>query len=283
MSGDLLLTLAELSDNVYSGAIGAGGFTPIGTWNTDPLDAGYAAAAFLSPDKTQVIVAIRGTVLTPGLASLEDVAADASFLTSQATPALDAIVSDAARFVATIHAEFKGATITLTGHSLGGSVAQLIGAEAHLATESFNAPGAAAVFGQLAGELAPDKNLGSSDLSIQYRLYADQISLAGWQFADTDTISVADPAGTTFDRLTNISPLLDLAVNASTYADLHAIATVIAEITANAPLMPSNAAEPNDVLPIEEALAALGLPEADATLSNSGSLLTKGVDAVFAG
>ena len=185
--------------NVYSGAIGAGGFTPIGTWNTDPLDAGYAAAAFLSPDKTQVIVAIRGTVLTPGLASLEDIAADASFLTSQATPALDAIVSDAARFVATIQSEYKGATITVTGHSLGGAVAQLIGAESHLATESFNAPGGAAVFSQLAGELAPDKNLGSSDLSIQYRLYADQVSLTGWQFADTDTISVADPAGTTFD------------------------------------------------------------------------------------
>ena len=29
--------------------------------------------------------------------------------------------------------------------------------------------------------------------------------------------------------------------------------------------MPSNAAEPNDVLPIEEALAALGLAEADVT------------------
>ena len=35
---------------------------------------------------------------------------------------------------------------------------------------------------------------------------------------------VADPAGTTFDRLTSISPLLDLAVNASTYEKLHAIA-----------------------------------------------------------
>ncbi len=139
------------------------------------------------------------------------------------------------------------------------------------------------MFGQLAGELAPDKNLGSSDLSIQYRLYADQVSLTGWQFADTDTISVADPAGTTFDRLTSVSPLLDLAVNGSTYADLHAIATVIAQMKANAPLMPSDAQEPNDVLPIEEALAALGLAEADATLGNSGSLLSKGVDAIFAG
>ena len=87
VTGDLLLTLADLSENVYSGATGAGGFTPIGGLNTDPLDAGYAAAAFLSPDKTQVVIAVRGTVTTAGLAALEDVAADASFVTSSVTPA----------------------------------------------------------------------------------------------------------------------------------------------------------------------------------------------------
>src|SRR5262249_45206816 len=54
VQGDLLLTLAELSDNVYTGAIGAGGFTPIGGESTDPLNPGYAAAAFLSPDRSQV-------------------------------------------------------------------------------------------------------------------------------------------------------------------------------------------------------------------------------------
>ena len=281
MSGDLLLTLAELDQNLYTGAIGAGGFTPIGGENTDPLNPGYAAAAFLSPDKTQVVIAFRGTVLTAGAANVEDVLADASFVTSIANPALAAMVSDAARFVAMIHSEYKGATITLTGHSLGGAEAQLVGAEAHLTTESFNAPGAAAVFSQLAPELAPVNGLGCSDLSIQYRIYGDQVSLAGCQFADTDTISVADPAGTTFDRLTSISPLLDLVVNASTYAKLHAIATVIAQITANAPLMPSNAAEPNDILPIEEALAALGLADTQASLSNSSSYYSQCVDAVF--
>ncbi|MGB7957215.1 MAG: hypothetical protein WCF77_00005, partial [Minisyncoccia bacterium] len=154
LTGDLLLTDAMLSDNVYTGAIGAGGFTPIGGLNTDPKNAGYAAAAFLSPDKTQVIIAFRGTVTTADAAGLDDLLADESFLTSDASPALSAIVSDAAHFVATIHSEFKGATITLTGHSLGGAVAQLIGQEARLSVESYNAPGGEALYGQLSHALA---------------------------------------------------------------------------------------------------------------------------------
>ena len=43
--------------------------------------------------------------------------------------------------------------------------------------------------------------------------------------------------------------------------------------SANAPLMPSNAQEPNDVLPIEEALAALALADTQASLSSYTSTL----------
>ena len=158
----------------------------------------------------------------------------------------------------------------------------MIGEESHLGVESFNAPGGEALESQLAGVLSPVANLGSSDLSLAYRLYADQVSLAGTQFANTDTISLADPKGTTFVRLTNISPLLDLAVNANTYLNLHAIVTVIQQITANAPLMPSNAQEPNDILPIEEALAELGFAAGEIPANNAGVIFGQSVDSIFA-
>ena len=226
-----------------------------------------------------MIIAFRGTVTTPGLAQLQDLYADVSFFTSVATPGLNAILTDAAHFVATIHSEFKGALITLTGHSLGASVAQLIGQESRFSVETFNGAGGKALFSQVASDLAPVDDLGTSGMSIQYRLYGDQFSLGGTQFANTHTISAADPPGTTFYHFSD--QLVDLVANASTFFEVHRIVTVIAQITANAPLMPSDAHEPNDVAAIQEILEALGFATSENPANNSGLLSRHNVDVVF--
>ena len=72
-----LLTLANLSNNIYLGSAGYGPYTSL-EYDTDPSNAGYAAGAYIIPDGTQIIIAFRGTVLSSGVEFIKDLAWDVS-------------------------------------------------------------------------------------------------------------------------------------------------------------------------------------------------------------
>jgi Lipase (class 3) len=98
------------------------------------------------------------------------------------------IVSDASTFVAKIAKGFSNANITLTGHSLGGAAAQLVGQATGYTTTTFNAPGAQ----QLALDLGFNPNLSTSAI-MNIRTQGDAISLVGNQIGATDTIGINPP------------------------------------------------------------------------------------------
>ena len=58
-----------------------------------------------------------------------------------------------AAFLEWVQNNVPGTTITLTGHSLGGAIAQVVGQATGLTTVVFNAPGAAQVYGGLSSSL----------------------------------------------------------------------------------------------------------------------------------
>ena len=82
-----------------------------------------------------------------------------------------------------------GAVITLTGHSLGGALAQLVGEASDFAVAAFNAPGGQALYGQLSSELAPADGLGYGGTDINYIVDGDQVSFAGVPIGQQFTIN----------------------------------------------------------------------------------------------
>src|SRR5262249_54897075 len=156
LTGNLLLTLANLCNDVYSDSpsgYSPEGFTALGSFDLDPNNSGYAAGAYIDSGGSQVVIAFRGTVPSLGAETFKDLAADTSFGSSIASPNLRSQVSDAAEFVKDVYDLVQetdpSATIILTGHSLGAAIAQLVGKASGLNTEVFNAPGAAQLYQNL--------------------------------------------------------------------------------------------------------------------------------------
>src|SRR4029077_9336939 len=76
----------------------------------------------------QVVVAVRGTVAQMTLQGIKDFVADGSFLNGDPTPQLSEQVKAAADVLAAVNAKYGADhSITLTGDSLGGAIAQLLG------------------------------------------------------------------------------------------------------------------------------------------------------------
>ena len=176
------LQLANLSNNVYSGNAGVsamnGGpnFNYIGDNSSDPYK-GLRAATYISTNLTQVVIAFRGTDLNDGdLISIKDIMADKSFSTGTPSANLIASVQEAVNYVRGIQNEFPNANITLTGHSLGGAVAQIIGKATGYATDAFDAPGAGNLYNNLLTSVSELSALSKSPLSganVNYRMYGD--------------------------------------------------------------------------------------------------------------
>ena len=257
-----LLTLANLSKNVYSGAAQSyGGYSAI-TTNCGTLPAqcpydGFRAVAFATPDKSQVVIAFRGTDFGDPATGLKNFAADTSFTTNTPSANLALSVSYAAQFVHTVSELYPGANISLTGHSLGGAIAQLVGQASGLTTVAFNAPGGASLYNQLTSQLAPASGIGSGGTNTNYRVYGDQVSLAGQPIGTTITLPA--PAGTVF--VLPGDPVLELVDNLSTFLSLHSIATVISELNAQ-PI--SSTGEP-DVVPTLEQVVQGALTSSPST------------------
>jgi len=146
-------------------------------------------------DGGQIVVAIAGG---PGVQEL----ADPSFLTGIPTPAFTQGVNDALNFLTTIAKDYPTASISLTGVSAGGGVAQILGVLTGLQTVTFSAPGAlnlvsyytAPSYFQIANVLTPHDVSSQTQTSgdiINYRQYGDQLSLFGQQAGQTITLTPA--------------------------------------------------------------------------------------------
>lgn len=232
------LQLATASNDVYSGAAApvTDGVSPSYTYLGDDCGLlgcalGGRAAAYISPDGTQIIVAIRGTNLTNGdnvAGALKDLFADSSFVTGTASSELQSEVAAAAAFLAKIESEYPSATITLTGHSLGGAIAQTLAEYSGLNAYTFNAPGAGSLYSQLIPDMSNSLSEYSGASITNYRIYGDQYDLYGKTLPGVTTITLPNIISDA-DIAHELSPP---AIDEYDVELSHSISTVITQVSA---------------------------------------------------
>lgn len=144
--------------------------------------------AIVYSNNNNIVIGFRGTL------EEKDVYSDTSWNPLRLpSPNLTQFVASAANLLRDVQNENPGKEITLTGHSLGGAVAQLLGAASGLNTETFNAPGTAELISNLRNALAP-VDVNPSSLSItNHRVYGDVVSKAGSEIGDV--VTHASPIG----------------------------------------------------------------------------------------
>ena len=200
-----LLALAKLSKDTYNA-------TPVGTVDqtlsgpvTYSLVPGgsdrvgsFEANAYVSADGSQVVIAFRGTMLNAGpMAAIKNALADISFGVGDVNSNLHAYVQEGANFVRSIQSAYHNATITLTGHSLGGAIAQAISAASGLSASVFNAPGAGQIDSQLQGAIGSftPANSATTYTNTDYRIYGDQVSLVGAPITGSNVTTIGNQGG----------------------------------------------------------------------------------------
>ncbi|HVU80686.1 MAG TPA: hypothetical protein VHD89_01610 [Rhodanobacteraceae bacterium] len=160
---------------------------------------GYYAAAYQLYDRPgidrQIVIAERGTVteLKRLLSTVQDLRADGAMVVDQVNPQMDA----AERFTHKVldYAAHKGISldqITITGHSLGGTLGEIESARHGLSGATFNAYGAV--------DLGYDIPEGGSRI-VDYVVATDSVSASGRhygkvvQFATHADVAALDHAG----------------------------------------------------------------------------------------
>jgi hypothetical protein len=227
-----ILTLAKLSDDAYSdsplGFNGSPTYHYFGGYDT----LNSIGDAYVSDDDSQIIIAFRGTMPIVTFDGIHNIIADFGFVSGNPSAELQNYASAAALFVQAIQMQYTNANITLTGHSLGGALAQLVGKSSGLTATGFNAPGSASVYPALQNVLNRDWPIPSSaNPNINYRIDCDQVSLVGTNFPSLTTI--ASPYS--FPVISG-TPLQYLLSVASFVYSCHSIDTVISQIANNSPL-----------------------------------------------
>lgn len=151
----------------------------------DKTSDGFYAEAFKNSQTGEIVISIRGTVPAP--LSNTNLLQDAELATlSNFAPILNAVSKDAAQFAIEVAKVSPSATITLTGHSLGGYAAQVATiylqadpgvsstVKTNLTTVTFNAPAVPAWLLTLAGSLT-----GNSYNAYNFFMQGDIIHDAG--------------------------------------------------------------------------------------------------------
>jgi hypothetical protein len=142
----------------------------------------------------ELVVAIRGTDIGNPNAEAYNLLTDTSFATGTLTHGLNYSVDFTSAVVAALHQENPDASISLTGHSLGGAIAQIVAGNDSLEANTFNAPGVGKVEGKLLDLALYAIPPGASDSTsiTNYRLQGDQVSLAGTAGKNVRTVTLAN-------------------------------------------------------------------------------------------
>ena len=249
-----LSTLALLSDNVYKDNIDGDGrqYSAIGTnlffISSQSAYTGFKAGVYKNADTSQIVIAFRGTVPSLSKELLKTIAADSSFLNNIPNTNLSVDVGYAAALVQVVHQKYPKANITLTGHSLGGAIAQVVGKASGFTTITFNAPGTMEVYDQLTMQLTPVIDTGMCGMITNYRLEGEQISHINTQLGSTVTLPA--PVGMSI-AASNGNLLTQIVANLDIILNLHIMATVLHQIGFQ-PLTPMN--DPNLATPLQKAI-----------------------------
>ena len=203
--GPTPLTVATLDSAVYDQPLHA---IPGWTMLNSLTDGDFQAAAYVSSDGSQIVIAIRGTALVEGsiYQGFQNVLTDVgTFGTGVPTLGMRQLVLDGSNFLAETMLkaleQYPDAQITLSGHSLGGAVAQLLAMASGFDAVTVNAPGAKDLYPNLQTELAgalalkplnptqPVNSDGQITNILNIRNPGDVVSLIGPQIGITETIA----------------------------------------------------------------------------------------------
>ena len=196
--------LADLSRDVYYIPKGADGYSVVpydalGDKNYFNID-GFFATAYGNSDGSQIVVAMEGT----DVGNINNLYADGSWAKSGVTATLQKYFEDAVRFLLSVEDAHPGANIQLTGHSLAGALAELLGEASHRKVTAFDAPGAQQFYQTLLTGLASDDSSSYLRLTSEaaqrlpqtdtnFRLYADPVSTVGTPIGTTITLQNPSP------------------------------------------------------------------------------------------
>jgi hypothetical protein len=211
------------SDAAYKNGSTPAGYTQVSLSNNCDSN-GYCARAYKSLTGDRIVLAIAGTD------DKIDWKADTAFINGVPNDTFKAYVDKAVADLLKLKSEYPDKEITLTGHSLGGALAQILAKATALDAITFDAPGAAQTMTNLASQLAPLNQVSwqSGALGISnLRIYGDLVSTVGTQLGSQITYEPPIP-----QWMVDAFPI-------GTAKSMHLLIMMIERLSSNAPIVSS--------------------------------------------
>ena len=256
-----LQNLADLANDSYrSSPFGADGFSPADNFLQVPIGtfAGSSNAfnnennvfTYVNSDESEVVIAISGTNFGSTLVGIKNLLTDLGSISSgiPTTGLLGSIVA-AYTVLAEAHAAYPKAHITLTGHSLGGAIAQLLGQTTNYDTVTFNAPGAGLLLSSpLLSNVLSKLGIGTLISTIK-NTDPNSLGQNDNYHAVGDGVSLMSPAIGSMYTIQAKNPLFpDNSNPVNAFFNNHVIATTIAQLKQEGTRIATGLQEPNSTL-----------------------------------